>query len=1069
VRKIGWILVVALLLVSCLVAQSPNATINGVVLDPSGATIVGAEIVVVNDATGAQYPTKTNGEGIYAVPNLPPGSYHIQVSDLGFKTIIKPDIVLHIQDALDINFTLPIGAASEIVTVRGGASLINTENAAVSTVVDRTYVENMPLNGRSFQDLILLTPGITTNSPESASSINGYNGEFSVNGQRTESNYYTVDGVSANTGIYTGSVGPGTTGSVSAATALGTTQSLVSIDALQEFRVQSSSYSAEYGRSPGGQFSFVTRAGTNDWHGSAFDYVRNGALDANNWFNDYYGQPNPPLRQNDFGGTFGGPVSIPGLYSGKDRTFFFFSYEGLRLEEPRASTVSYVPDAVLRQNTPTPLQAVLRAFPLPNGPEVLDSSGNATGLAEFVGTWSNPSSLDAYSIRLDHAFNHGLKLFFRFSDTGSSAFVRGVGTGNPTTPSVVQSSSYAARTYTFGATKLLFNRMSNELRLNYSSNSSISQSRLDNFGGAEPVDLAALQGVRSLTNSYAVTPALSFAGHFTGLSQQSIFGMQRQWNLTDAVTLAIARHELRFGIDFRRLTPIQKLGSPLVYYFFLGQREVENNSPDLTESFNYANIYPLIRNFSAYVQDEWRIARRLNLSMGLRWEVNPATGVTKGPLPLTIAGADDLRTMTLAPPGTPSWKTSWYNFAPRLGVVYNLHDLPDFPTVLRCGGGVFFDTGQQTGASGFAGPNYQAYNLLGSIFGSPTSFPLTPAEAQPVISQNPVPPYGPIYAYPRHLQLPYSLEWNVTIEQGLGSSQALAIAYVGSHAARLIEVNQVTVSLFNPNFSDVIFYQNGSTADYDSLQLQFRRRISHGLTALAAYTWSHSIDYGSSGMSFPYFRGNSNFDVRHSFSTAVSYDLPQVTYASRFARAALHGWGVDDRVMARTAFPVSLDGSTQIDPATGQTTNAGLQLIPGQAVYLYGANCASVLQGLGSLSSGQGCPGNRAVNPSAFCDPTAGPCPGIIAPRNFVRGFGAWQMDLAIRREFPIHEDLKLQFRAEAFNVFNHPNFGVVDANFGDVSFGQSTATLNSSLGILSPLYQMGGPRSMQFALKLLF
>src|SRR5208282_2886580 len=221
-----------------LFAQSPDGNINGLVSDPSSAAVVGAEIVAVNDVTGVQYTTRTNAEGIYVIPNLPPGPYRLQVSKVGFKTLIKPDIVLNVQDALSINFSLPIGAAYEVLTVEGGAPLVNTESAAVSTVVDQTYVKNMPLNGRSFQDLILLTPGTVTQSPQigqlgSGTSVAGQYGEFSVNGQRTESNYYTVDGVSANVGAYTGSAnGGGPSGSVAASTTLGTTQALVSVDAL---------------------------------------------------------------------------------------------------------------------------------------------------------------------------------------------------------------------------------------------------------------------------------------------------------------------------------------------------------------------------------------------------------------------------------------------------------------------------------------------------------------------------------------------------------------------------------------------------------------------------------------------------------------------------------------------------------------------------------------------------------------------------------------------------------------------------------------------------------------------
>jgi len=229
--------------------------------------------------------------------------------------------------------------------------------------------------------------------------------------------------------------------------------------------------------------------------------------------------------------------------------------------------------------------------------------------------------------------------------------------------------------------------------------------------------------------------------------------------------------------------------------------------------------------------------------------------------------------------------------------------------------------------------------------------------------------------------------------------------------------------------------------------------------------WSHCIDYGSQNYNLGFQRGDCDFDVRHNLSTAFSYDLPKIRN-NGFAEAIFHNWGIDGRFTVRTGFPVTLDGNESFDPATLQLVFDGLNLVPKQPIYLYGANCASILQGLGDLSPGQGCPGGRAVNPNAFTAPSTGLGD---APRNFVRGFGAWQMDMAIRRDFPIYERLKLQFRAETFNIFNHPNFGTINANFGQAAFGQATATLANSLGVLSPLYQMGGPRSMQFALKLTF
>jgi hypothetical protein len=229
-----------------LFAQSPNGNINGLVSDPARGVIVGAEVVAVNDVTGVQYATKTNPEGIYVLPNLPPGPYRVQVSKVGFKTLVKPDITLNVAGALSINFTLPVGALHEIVTVEGGAPLINTESGTVSTVVDRQFAENLPMNGRSFQTLIELTPGVV---PAGSNSNDG--GQFNINGQRANANYWMVDGVSANIGVAASAApGNGLSGSLGSFSAMGGTNSLVSVDALQEFRIQTSTYAPEFGRTP---------------------------------------------------------------------------------------------------------------------------------------------------------------------------------------------------------------------------------------------------------------------------------------------------------------------------------------------------------------------------------------------------------------------------------------------------------------------------------------------------------------------------------------------------------------------------------------------------------------------------------------------------------------------------------------------------------------------------------------------------------------------------------------------------------------------------------------------------
>src|SRR6266581_1881209 len=358
-RSVPAVMFLVLLCAAVVRAQSTNATITGFVTDPQKALVAGARVSVISMDTNLRYTSTTNDEGSYTVANLPPGNYKIEVEKQGFKSIVKPDVVLHVQDAVALNFEMAIGSASESVTVTGGAPLMNTESAAVSTVVDRQFAENLPLNGRSFQTLIQLTPGVVV-----VPSNNADSGQFSVSGQRASSNYWTVDGVSANIGISAFfNPGNGVGGALGSFSILGGTNSLVSVDALQEFRIQTSTYAPEFGRTPGGQISILTRSGTNQFHGTLFDYLRNDILDANDWFTNSAGLRKPMERQNDFGGTFSGPIL-------KDRTFFFFSYEGLRLRLPQTALTT-VPDLAARQAAISVMKPFLNAYPVPNGADNL--------------------------------------------------------------------------------------------------------------------------------------------------------------------------------------------------------------------------------------------------------------------------------------------------------------------------------------------------------------------------------------------------------------------------------------------------------------------------------------------------------------------------------------------------------------------------------------------------------------------------------------------------------------------------------------------------------------------------
>lgn len=1036
-KRLWCVFLLLLSIVPHLLGQSTSATISGIIVDPTGQPIQGADIQIFNTATGAAFTSKSNESGLYAASFLQPGQYRVQVSKIGFKTLTTPDVTLNVQTALALNFTLPVGATSESVTVEAGSTSLNTTDASVSTVIDRKFVSNIPLNGRSFQDLISMTPGVVTQSPQ-ASSILGRDGDFSVNGQRTESNYYTVDGVSANIGVGGGfgTAGTGNSGSLSATTALGTTQSMISVDALQEFRVQSSSYSAQYGRNPGGQFALVTRSGTNEFHGSAFDYLRNNYFDANDWFNDYYGAAQPALRQNDFGGTVGGPVLLPHVFDGRDRLFFFGSYEGLRLTQPQAAQVLYVPDQSLRQNVPTALQPILNAFPFPNG---MDFAGS--GLAEYIEAYTIPSKIDSTSIRLDYAISPKESLFFRFGDTPTS-------TQEKVTSVAINLSKLRmnSRTYTAGLTSQLSPRLTNEFRVGYAEADGASTSIPPSFGGAVPTDLAQTMGVGSYATPTAIFQIYVPSVGEAFLEEQDAANRIRQWNVTDTLNLLAGKHSLTFGVDYRRVNSPVIPGTPEVIGEFLSQASVIANSADDIIVQKILPSSPLVREFAAFAQDEWHVSRSVSLSLGLRWDVNPAPTSTDGHAPYTLLGnINEPSTLTLAPEGTPLWGTVWHNFAPRLGVAWTARQTPGWQTVFRTGGGVFFDTGNQLSGYGFDAVGFRSFADYAS-----QALPVTPEQLNFPIST--APPYTStlIFAYPQHLQAPYTFEWNASLEQALAEHQSISISYVGSNGRRLLQQQQLYLTPYNPNFGTVYYIPTGVTSSYQALQVKFQRSVGHGIQALAAYTWSHSIDFGSNNSALPLTRGDSDFDVRNNFQAGLSWDLPGAS-RNQVLRELVGGWGVDGRLMARTAFPVTLFGNYITDPTTGNQYYGNVDLVPNQPIYLYGSQY----------------PGGRALNPDAFAFPS-GNSQGN-APRNFVRGFGETQINLGARRDFHLHENWVLQFRAEAFNVLNHPNFGYIDPGLSDSQFGLATAMLNQSLGTTASQYQQGGPRSMQFALKLRF
>ncbi len=1032
--------IVFLLTAFCLLptafSQTATATLSGTVVDQNGAVVPNADITVENIGTALKRETTTNDEGYFTVPLLPPATYSVTAQRTGFMVTRLETVVLNVGDQKALIIQLKTGDVKETVVVTGEAPLIN-ESPAVATIVDRQFVGNLPLNGRSFQSLITLTPGIVP-----VPSVTNVTGGFSVNGQRSSANAFTVDGVSANFSADALSIpGPHTSGNLPGLTASGTTQSLVSVDALQEFKVETSTYSAEYGRQPGGQISILTRSGTNHFHGSLFDYVRNDAFDANDWFGNANRQPKAKERQNDFGGTFSGPVLLPG-YNGRNRTNFFFSYEGLRLRLPRFALTN-VPTLALRQQAAAGVQPILNAFPKPNGRDL----GN--GFAEFVASYSDPSSLNATSLRIDHTLNNKLTLFGRYNQAPSESNERRASYNLAN----VTSQRLKAKTLTIGVTALFSSRTNNEFRANYSENASTISISQDNFGEAIPSPRTVLIPTQYDSPTAQGAALFSIPGFTTDFAVVNFVdnrSRQRLFNLVDNFSHQIGAHNLRFGVDWRRLTPTWEVNAYQLVAYFFAPESVLNASPDGVALSALVPTQPIYSNFSAYAQDKWSVSRRLTVHAGIRWEVNPPPGEANGNLSPAVDQIDNLATMRLVSPGTPLWKTTYNNFAPRVGVAYELNQTSGRETILRGGFGVYYDTGND-----YASRTLNSYPFRGDQFLSGLVFPLLPSDVPPppipILSGSLIPPYGTLHVFDPHLKLPYTLQWSAAIEKSLGKSQALTVSYVAAVGRRLLQATRLRPTSINPDFRFVFLTANRATSDYHSLQAQFQRRLSRGWQALLSYTWSHAIDDDSSSLGlFVPQRGNASFDIRHNFAAAITYDVP--SYArSRPIGAIINGWSMDSSIHAYSAPPVDLSASSRVDPATGALISVRPDLITGVPLYI---NDSTV-------------PGGRRINAAAFSFPLAGTNGNL--GRNVVRGLPAWQVDVALRRQFKLSERLQLQFRAEAFNLFNHPNFGSVQTNISAGNFGQAQSMLNRSLGGLNQLYQLGGPRSFQFALKFLF
>ncbi len=1037
-------------------AQSATATLSGNVTDEQGSAVSGAAVKITDSSRAFERTATTGSDGSFIVTQLAPSNYTVTVSQTGFAETRTENVILNVNDQSKLQIQLKVGGASATVNVTDEAALVD-DSPTVKTIVDRQFIENQPLNGRSFQTLVELSPGVVLTQSTLPTP-----GQFSVNGQRASSNYFTVDGVSANFGS-TASVTLYETagGGVPSYSALGTTSSLASVDAVQEFSIQTSTYAPEFGRQPGAQVSLVTRSGTNRYSGSVFNYLRNDKFDANNFFDNAAGLARPPLRQNDFGGTFGGPLPFLNfgeggkvVNSGKDQTFFFVSYEGLRLRQPgRVEPNFRVPSIRARQNATGAIRDILNAFPLPTGAEILNSSGQPTGEAPYAANFTNPSRLDALSFRIDHNASDRVSIFGRYNYAPSEDQQR----ARFCAASCVADLTYKTETLTVGSTQVFTSKLTNDLRVNFSKSKVNQTYFIDNFGGAiVPPASSLFPSFTNRDNGYSIIE-VNASGSNTISDGFFNENRQRQFNIVNSTSYTAGGHAIKFGVDYRRLAPVSNGGSYKRLFIADSISDFAANrigfgdiiAPDVV-------LEPIYNNFSLFAQDTWRASPRLTLTYGLRYEVNPAPSEANGNLPLTVSGysesANNFVNPAIAPRDTKFYETTYNNFAPRIGAAYQIFD----GTVVRGGFGVFYDLGYSFSGTAFSTGLFP--------FARRQSFDTTftsPAFAAQPPANNPNGPFARLFAYQPDFKLPYTLQYNASVEQAFGGSNTVSISYVGARGERLGRVETLRNSSPNP-FRRIDFVTNGASSDYNALQAQYQRRLTNGFQALLSYTFAKSLDTVSeesqNNLQSPtgrfdasFDRGPSTFDVRHAFNGAVSYEIPSL-FESGIGRKIFGGFGLDTIVRARSATPVNIvSGVNRF--GLGVTTILRPDLVAGQPLYIDDPLA----------------PGGRRFNRAAFVVPSASENRQGNLGRNILRGFPAYQLDMSLRRTFSITEQVNLLLRVDAFNIFNRANFANPIGVLTDANFGRSTQLLGTNLGGLSSLYQIGGPRSFQLSAKLKF
>jgi hypothetical protein len=1018
-------------------AQSASTTsLVGNISDQNGAAMPGVQIVAVNEGTSEQLTTATNSEGYYSFQFVKVGTYTMTASRTGFQTLTKTGVRVETNQIVRTDFNLIVGQLTEKVMVTAQPPPLATDDATLSEIIGSKATVDLPVSGRNALRLAAITPGVLPGFKNPATNPGGGEDLVAV-GTREIQNSVSLDGVSIMNN-------------------LGSQVTFrPSIDAVQELQVQTGTYGAQYGGYLGLQLNLVSRSGTNDFHGSAFEFVRNNFFDARGFFQK---KPNPqsPFHQNQFGFYVGGPVWIPRVYRGQNRTFFMVNYEGLRqsqslaqldtvltplmrqgnfselskpITNPRAGGAAFQSNIIPASLISPQALFTLKYMPLPTGPGI-----SSNYLANVLNSNNTNQTID----RIDQNFGERTRLFFRYAWMNTN-LVNG-----STNPFNGYNQPVANRNFVIEYTQVFSPSLVNDLHFGrqHSTIDSVNFFNTPALANAG-TDLGIPGFTTNLANSglpdFEITGFMPIGGQ--NMSSSNWYQIDTTWQGTDVLSYTRGAHNLSVGAEIRKLITLRTANNnPRGQFNFPGTLTGGVSAAAdflLGLPLSVTTPGPLIQGGVAmyrdgfFVSDKWQASKKLTLTLGLRYELPTVPESTNGYGTILDPGQTHFIPTTV--PQKIPYNNPFHNiWEPRIGLAYRLTD----KWIIRSGYGIYFNP-NHTNTFTLATTNPPFSRIF--TYNTNTVNPdLSLSNPTPASAQGALPKPNAFTINP-DLHPASMNQWSIDLERALWTNAGLDIQYLGSktvHLDRSFFNNRPqpgpgNIDARRPNqlFREIRTIQNDEISTYNGLNIVLRQNAFHNLSMLLSYTWAHSLDISSDSNnggapmnSYAWWLdyASSNWDVRHRFIGSFTYDLPFFRAGSSLlTRSLLGSWQLNGILTAQTGFPfnVTVPGDPANTGATNQRPNLTVQP---------SSNC-----GQGHLT---GC-----INPAAFALPanfTYG-----AGGRNLLRGPDLVTLDLSLFKNFPIRERVAFQLRGEFFNILNHPSFSNPNSVFNTAAFGNITST----------------------------